>query len=220
MHRSAVPALVAIATVTVLLIGALAVPLEVRNSAPFGFNLTLDAERGIAVTGRRVVPNYPNFNRVDLDLRSYTMGDAYDLTLYIQPDERGATPIRTIPLTIPASQIYHRKAPFAVPFTTVRFPPIANSAGQPYEVWVERGTRNRDDVIAVWSFKTYSRVTGRLVLGALLNHPAGTAAPGAVGAVLTLLLLGFVAAVGWLMGGLTAYALRWNHGSPGRPASR
>ncbi len=220
MRPGAVAALVAIVAVAVLLIGALAVPFEVRNSAPFGFNLTLDAERGIAVTGRQVVPNYPNFNRVDLDLRAYTMGDSYDLTLYIRPDEPGASPIRTIPLTVPASQIFHRKAPFASPFTTVRFPPIADSAGQAYEVWVERGTRNRDDVVAVWSFKTYSQVTGRVVLGALLSHPAGTAAPSAVRVGLALLLLGFVATFGWLMAGLTAYALRWNRGSQRRPASR
>lgn len=213
IRSGTVAALVGVVAATVLLIGALAVPFEARNSAPFGFNLTLDAERGIAVPGRRVVPNYPNFNRVDLDLRSYTVGDSYDLTLYIRPDKPDATPIRTIPLTVPVSQIYHRKAPFGIPFTTVRFPPIVDSAGQPYYLWVERGVRNRDDVVTVWSFKTYSRVTGRVVLGALLDHPVGTAAPTAVRAALAILLLGFVAAFGWLMAGLTAYALQWNRGS-------
>ncbi len=213
MRPGPLAVLVAITSVAVLLIGALAVPFEARNSAPFGFNLTLDAERGIAVTGRQVVPNYPNFNRVDLDLRSYTASGSYDLTVYIRPDEPDAAPIRTIPLTVPASQIYHRKAPFGTPFTTVRFPPIADAAGQPYYLWVERGMRNRDDVVTVWSIKTYSRVTGRAVLEALLNHPVGEAAPAAVRAALAILLLGFVVVSGWLMAGLTAYALRWNRGS-------
>lgn len=217
--RRNVPIAVAITAVAVLIVGSLVVPLEVRNSAPFGFNLTLDAERAIAVTGRRITPNYPNFNRVDLDLRSYTVSDSYDITVYVRPDRRDAAPIRTVALTIPASEIQHRKAPFASPFTTVRFPPIANSAGRPYEVWIERGTRNRDDVLALWSIKAYSRVTGSSVLAALLSNPAGDGVPSLTRVALALLLIAFVATFGWLMASLTAHALRGHNRSPGQPVS-
>ena len=82
-----------------------------------------------------------------------------------------------------------------------------DSAGKRYEVWVERGPRNRDDIVTIWSIKTYSRVTGRDVLGALLDDPPGTAAAGLVRVVLIVLLVGLVGAFGWLLAGVVALVI-------------
>ena len=186
---------------------ALLVPVEVRHSAPFGFSLTLDAERGIAVRGGFVTANYPDFNRLDLDLRAYDVDAEYDLTVHVRPDQAGAPDVRTIALSLPGERIRHDKAPFADPFVTLRFPPIADSVGRRYYVWVEAGPRNRDDVLALWSIKSYSRVTGREVLAAYLADPPGDAAPDLVRAIIVSLLLGLVASFGWLVGALTSLAV-------------
>jgi hypothetical protein len=188
------------AAAALLLAGfALLAPVEARHSAPFGFSLTLDPERGIAVRGGFVTANYPNFNRLDLDLRAYQPQATYDLTIHVRPDRAGAADVRTIHLSLRGERIRHDKAPFADPFLTVRFPPIAESAGRRYYVWVDPGPRNRDNVVTLWSLKSYSRVTGRAVLGALLDNPPGDAPLGLARTVLSAMLLGLVAAFGWLM---------------------
>lgn len=177
-------------------------PWQVRHSAPFGFNLSLDAERGLAVRGASILPNYPNFDRLDLDLRAYTPGADYDLTVQIRPAEPGAGPIRSIPLPLPAERIWHDKGPFADPFVTLRFPPISDAASQSYYVWVDSGPRNRDDVVALWSVKSYSRVTGYQILRAALDRAPGPPAPAWRQAAVGITLLGLIAAFGWLLAAL------------------
>ena len=198
---------VGIAAAAAVVAGGLLAPLEVRHSAPFGFRLTIDPERAIAVRGGFVAPNYPNFNRVDLDLRAYDLDAHFDLTVHVRPAEPGAADVRVVPVSLPGDRIRHDKATFADPFVTVRFAPIADSAGRPYYVWVEAGPRNRDDVVTLWSIKSYSRVTGRAVLAAYLADPPGDASSAVVRAVLVSLLLGLVGAFGWLMAALTGAAL-------------
>ena len=207
---------VGILAALVLLGAALWAPIEVRHSAPFGFNLTFDADRRIAVRGGSVTPNYPDFNRLDLDLRAYDLSATYDLTIHVRPDLAGATDLRTVSLSLSGERIRHDKAPFADPFVTVRFAPIANSAGRRYYVWVEPGPRNRDDVVTLWSIKSYSRSTGRAVLTALLRDPPGDGAPVLVRSALATLLLGLVAAFGWLMAAVTGLA--FPGGGDPRPA--
>ncbi|HEV2108306.1 MAG TPA: hypothetical protein VGR16_08595 [Thermomicrobiales bacterium] len=187
-----------IAVVGALLALALAMPVEVRHSAPFGFRQTLDRTRGIAVDGIAIESNYPNFNRVDLDLRAYTEEEQYDLTVTIRPVQEGAEPIRTVHINRPFDAIRVEKGALANPFTTVRFEPIADSEGKAYYVWVELGPRNDDAVVALWSVKSYSRVRGAEVLAALAeglpggaNLPARLALGGA--------MLVFVVAAGVLI---------------------
>ena len=189
----------AILSVGLILAGALIVPVEVRHSAPFGFRLTLDPDRGIAVTGVTVTPNYPNFHRVDLDLRAYTPGERYDVTVYVQEvpkpvpaaaeGEEGDTggeaspvqpttpaaggPLRTVRLGLDQDRIAPEKGAFADPFVSVRFDPIEDSAGKAYYVWVDTGASNDDAVLTVWSVKSYSRVPGRAALAAFLADPPG-----------------------------------------------
>lgn len=207
MSRSALPALaVGAVAAAVLLVAALLAPFDARHSAPFGFSQTLDSRRGIAVPGGFVDPNYPDFNRLDLDLRAYHPEADYDLTLHVRPDREGADDVRTVRLSLPGTAIRHDKPPFANPFRTVRFRPIANSAGRRYYVWIEAGPRNRDDVVTLWSIKSYSRVTGRAVLASFLADPPGDAAPRLMRTGLIALLLGLVVVFGWLLTAVTASA--------------
>ena len=199
---------IGLAAMLILVGVALFVPLEVRHTAPFGFRRTLDGDRGIAVTSTRVTPNYPDFNRIDLDLRAYTVAARYDLTVTIQPAGRGAAPLRSIPLGIAGVAIRHNKGPLADPFVTLRFEPIAESAGRAYDVLVQTGPRNRDDIVTLWSVKTYSAVSGREVLIAFVEDAPGTAAARLIRVALVVLLVGFVAAVGWLCLGLAAFLPR------------
>ena len=216
MNRQAIAALLTgVATAVAILVGALVVPIEVRNSAPYGFSLTVDFERRIAVRGGTIEANYPNLNRLDLDLRAYTPRSEYDLIIHVRPDRRGAPDVRTIPLHIAGSRIHHDKGAFADPFVSVHFPPIADSAGQRYYVYVETGPRNRDDVVAVWSIKSYSRASGWSVLAAFIDAGVGGGSAVFARAMTIALLLGFVGACGWLLGATTWLALattgrRWH----------
>ena len=208
MRSPKVPALlVGLGAAVAMLAGSLFLPYEVRNSAPYGFSLTVDFERAIAVRGGPIQVNYPNLNRLDLDLRAYTSRAEYDLTVHLRPEGGGNADLRTIPLHITGSRIWHDKAPFADPFVTVRFPPIAASAGQRYYVYVESGPRNRDDVLAVWSIKSYSRVTGQHVVAAFVESNVGTSNDAVVRTLTTALVIAFVAGCGWLMGAATWLAL-------------
>ena len=186
-----------------LVLGAtLVVPVDVRHSAPFGFRLTLDPDRAIAVTGATVTPNYPNFHRVDLDLRSYTPDERYDLTVYVQEVPLPATgeegegdaapepvpapapgPSRTVRLGLDHEDIAAEKGAFADPFVSVRFDPIEESSGRAYYVWVDSGASNDDAVLTVWSVKSYSRVAGYTVLAAFLADPPGDV-PGWAGRII------------------------------------
>jgi hypothetical protein len=191
--------IVGLLTALVLTAASLFIPVEVRHSAPFGFSQTLDARRGIAVNGGRITANYPNFNRIDLDLRAYTWPDAFDLTVHVRPDVAGAADVRTIPLGISPSRIPDQKATFDDPFVTIRFDPIADSAGKRYYVWIETGPRNREDILALWSIKSYSRVEGRDVIEAMLAEAPGQAAPALTRVALIVLMLLLVGTVGWLV---------------------
>ncbi len=206
-RRPLLPLGVGVVGALLLAAAALLLPFDVRNSATAGYNPTLDPKRGIAVTGRRIAINYPNLHRIDLDLRAYTRAPRYDLRIHIRRAAPGASDVRVIPLGVAGDDIWHEKGDFADPFTKLHFEPIVDSAGKRYEVWVERGPRNRDDIVTIWSIKTYSRVTGRDVLGALLDNPPGTAAAGFVRVVLIVLLVGVVGAFGWLLGGVVALVI-------------
>lgn len=140
--------------------GMLLLPIHVRHSAKYGFTKTVDFDRGIGVNGGYVSPNYDNFDRLDLDFRSYTPGQVYDVRLHVRETGTVGEPIRTVSLSLPSDTVEHRKAPLANPFTTVSFDPIPDSAGRIYYVWIERGPRNRDANIALWSIKSYSRMHG------------------------------------------------------------
>jgi hypothetical protein len=179
---------------------------EVRHSAPYGFSKTIDFDRLIAVRGGYVTPNYDDFNRLDLDLRAYVPGATYDLTIHIRPNVPGAADVRTIRLDLPASRISDQKGTFEDPFLTVRFPEIDNSAGQTYYVWVEPGIRNRDEVVALWSIKSYSRVPARQVVWAFVNEAPGGAGREVVRLALILLLGGLVFSTGWFLSRIVAAA--------------
>jgi len=208
MTRVRIAALIGLVAATVLVLGAMFVPIELRHSAPFGFNVTFDRERGIAVRGGVVSPNYDSFNRVDLDLRAYQPNTTYDLTLHVRRSHARGADLRTIPFRLSSSEIWHNKAAFDNPFHTVRFPPIVNSAGRDYYVWVERGPGNRDDVLAVWSIKSYSSGTGRDALMAFLNNPPGDRAERVAQLAIWLAISAFVVTFAMLMASLVALALQ------------
>lgn len=163
----------AAAVCVLLVLAVLFVPLEVRHSAPFGVVQTLDTERSVAVSGARFQATYDNFDRVDLDLRAYTSneaGDRIDLILHVRGDQEGAGVLRSVPFTVSGWQIADRKPAFDDVFTTVRFDPIDDSAGHEYYIWVERGPRNTDDVVTLWSFKAYSTVTAGTVFASFVEQ--------------------------------------------------
>lgn len=191
--------LIGIGTFCALLGAALFWRVEVRHSSPYGFSKTIDFDRGIAVPGGYVTANYPNFDRVDLDLRAYDDAATYDLTVHIRPAKAGATDVRVIDLDLPGSKIFHRKPAFGNPFLTVRFPAIANSQGQTYYVWLERGARNRENVVTVWSIKSYSTVPARTVARATLDRLGNAWGIGGLRTVAVLSALGVAAAASWAM---------------------
>ena len=190
----------AAATLVAVAVAAAFWPVEVRHSAPFGFSLTFDARRAIAVRGGYVTANYDDFNRLDLDLRSYTAGERFDLTVHVRPAGPDAPDVRTITLAVDASEIWHQKSVFGDPFVTVRFDPIPDSSGTRYFVWVEAGPRNRDAIWTLWSIKSYSRVPAREVLAALVDAPPEPLGHAAGRVVLILLTGGTIATAAWLLG--------------------
>lgn len=172
---------------------------DIRHSAPFGFSKTIDFDRLIAVSGGYVAPNYNGFNRVDLDLRAYDAGAVYDLTVHIRPAEPGALDIRTIAADLPSTRIFNSKSTWTNPYITIRFPPIADSAGKNYYVWVEPGIRNRDQVVALWSIKSYSRARAWTVLAAFVRDVPGGNLKLIVKYALVLGLAAFAGVIGWLL---------------------
>ncbi|MEA2525551.1 MAG: hypothetical protein QOF73_2778 [Thermomicrobiales bacterium] len=181
--------------------------IEVRHSAPFGFSKTIDFARLIAVRGGYVSPNYNNFDRLDLDLRAYAPGAVYDLTIHIRPAVPGAADIRTLRFSLPYARISHQKSTFGDPFLTVRFPAIADSAGRTYYVWVEPGIRNRDQVVALWSIKSYSHVRAWSVVAAFVDEAPKGRMGGAVRVALFLLLGALVISSGWCLSRLVAASM-------------
>jgi hypothetical protein len=182
-----------------LIAGSLNRPVEVRHSAPYGFSQTLDPDRLIAVRGGYINPNYDDFNRLDLDLRAYSWQERYDLTVHVRPAEPGVADLRTIPLSVSTERIWYQKEAFENPFVTVRFPPIKESAGRRFYVWVEGGPRNRDAIWTLWSIKSYSKVSGYRVLSAWLDAPPEPLGEGPGRLALILLIVGSVLAAAWLV---------------------
>lgn len=169
MNRGTAALGIALVTTGIILAVALLIPIEIRHTAPFGFRQTLDRSRGIAVNGVTVTSNYANFNRIDLDLRAYTEQERYDFIVRIRPLTEDAEAVRSVRITRPYDEIAVNKAALADPFSTVRFDPIADSSGKSYYVWVERGPRNQDDIVALWSVKSYSRLRGTAALTAFIT---------------------------------------------------
>ncbi len=201
-------------------LAGLFVPCEVRHSAPFGFRPTFDRQRGIAVSGGFISPNYPNLDRLDLDLRAYTREVRYDLTIHLRPDAPGAQDIRTVVLSVPGSRIWHIKTPMANPFLSVGFPPVTESSGRRYYVWIEPGPKHQDDVVTMWSIKSYSHVPAGDVLAAFLREaPGGRFAP-IIRTALATLLICVVIGVGWLVGALAAAVRSLSRSAAGDAASR
>jgi hypothetical protein len=205
LSRRAIP--LGIGLVMLVSLVGLFIPCEVRHSAPFGFRPTFDRPRGIAVPGGFISPNYPNLDRLDLDIRAYSREDRYDLTIHLRPDAPGAPDVRTMVLSVPGHQIWHVKTPLANPFVSVRFPPISESSGRRYYVWIEPGPKHRDDVVTMWSIKSYSHVPVKDVLAAFLREAPGLGpyAP-MLRTMLATLMLCMVIGVGWLLGALATMA--------------
>lgn len=167
--------------VTVVLIGVVVaalmwvaivlVPVGVRHSAPFGTVQTVDFSRSIAVLGGEVRPNYPSFDRIDLDLRAYSdrvPGGRYDFVLNLQTVEEPRV-VRRVAFSVAADRIPASRSAFSTALTTVRFDPIPDSAGQAYYVSLERGPRNADDIVTLWGIQTYSTASVRDVLDAAID---------------------------------------------------
>ena len=223
--KRALLSLFAIGTVIALVVAVLYLRVEVRHGAKYGFSKTIDQDRAIAVPGGYVTANYPNFNRLDLDLRAYDVDATYDLTLHVRATN-SERDIRTIRFSVRGRDVFHRKGAFANPFLTVRFDPIAESTGETYYVWLERGPRNRDDVITVWSIKSYSRVNTSDVVSAMLHRANAAwdmgAMRGTMAVVACLLFAGAALTLAALISGGTAApiradggkGLRWREHSP------
>ena len=197
---------IAVAVAGGLVLAALAgllVPIEVRNSEPFGRSSTFDRPRSIAVRGGYITPNYDNLQRVDLDLRAYSVAARYDLTVHVRPTGAESEEARSVSLSLDTAAIWHQKEAFADPYVTVRFPPMEESAGQRFYVWVEAGPRNRDDIWTLWSIKSFSRVRAGDVLAALIDAPPEPIQAGG-GVVLILLIVGTVGSTVWLTAVLAA----------------
>ena len=226
MSRSqALLTLIAIGTFCALVVAVFTLRVEVRHGAVYGFSKTIDQDRAIAVPGGYVTANYPNFNRLELDLRAYNADATYDLTLHVRATN-SEHDIRTIRFSVRGQDVFHRKGAFANPFYSVRFDPIAESTGATYYVWLERGPRNQDDVITIWSIKSYSRVNTWDVVSAMLHRANAAWDMGAsrvmLGVAACLLFAGAAMTLATLMLGGTAKqtrvdsgkGLRWREHSP------
>ena len=106
---------IAVAVAGGLVLAALAgllVPIEVRNSEPFGRSSTFDRPRSIAVRGGYITPNYDNLQRVDLDLRAYSVAARYDLTVHVRPTGAESEEARSVSLSLDTAAIWHQKEAF------------------------------------------------------------------------------------------------------------
>jgi hypothetical protein len=128
--------------------------------------------------------------------------------------------VRTIPLQVTAEEIWHQKPTFADAFVTVRFPPIADSAGKRYYVWIDPGPRNRDEVVTLWSIKSYSRGTGADAVAAFLSDPPGNGGERWARIGLVVVMAGVVVAFGVLMAALVGFVLPADGSRPGGLADR
>ena len=164
----AISILAGLAAMAIMVIAVLVVPINVRHAAPFGSVQTVDFNRSIAVLGGEVRPNYPDFDRVGLDLRAYSdpvPGDRYDFVLTVQSLDRSEV-LRQVAFSVPRSRISASRSAFADNYVPVAFDRIPDSAGQTFYVSIERGPRNADDVVTLWGIQSFSTVTAADVLSA------------------------------------------------------
>lgn len=208
-----------LAAVILLLWAATAVPFDVRHGAAYGFSKTIDFDRSLAVKGGYVVSDYPDFARVDLDLRSYSPDARYDLAVHIRSADAGTSDVRTVLLDVGGYRIPSAKGSFTDPFVAVRFQPMRDSAGRVYYVWVDSGPRNRDDVVALWSVKSYSRMTAATMVRALLNGGGDGAADADAVGLLSLAIASLVVVCA-LLGRLICDAVAARSTSEGMEAER
>src|SRR5262249_3363148 len=73
-------------------------------------------------------------------------------------------------LSVDSDDIWFRKGTWQNPFLSLRFDPIQDSAGKTYYVWVERGPSDANDVLALWSMKSYSKVPAIDVVRAFMRE--------------------------------------------------
>ena len=209
----------------IVLVVLVLVPVSVRHSAPFGSVQTVDFSRSIAVMGGEITPNYPGFDRVDLDLRAYGDGapdDRYDFVLRLQTVDEPRV-IRRVAFSVAADRIPATRSAFAPISTAVEFDPIADSAGQTYYVSIERGARNADDIVTLWGIRSYSTVSVPDVLlaameGYRLGFSPGTDRKVILAAAFLTILAGSVSAAA--VAGATWPARSQPVGGRDRPASR
>lgn len=171
--------LAGLAFLSLTAVAAVAIRVDVRHAAPFGSVQTVDFDRGLAVLGGEVTPNYPDFSRIDLDLRAYgdrIPDDRFDFVLSVRSvtDRRV---VRRVAFSVDSTRIDADRSAFAPLSATVRFAPIVDSAGTTYQVLVERGPRNGDDVVTLWGIRTYSALRPVDLLGWASNE-YGVMVPG------------------------------------------
>ena len=199
--------------VAAITVAMLVAPFSIRHNAPLGVSRTIDSGRGIAVRGGYVTPNYDEFDRLDLDIRAYDLDATYDFVVHVRPSGPDAPDVRTIALSLDRDDVWHEKGAFRNPYTTVRFPPISNAAGQRYYVWVETGPRNRDDIWTLWRIKSYSTVSGWQVVRSWVESAPPPLGKWPGGVTIVLLLIAAVGCLAWL------FAELLRHG-PGSRSSR
>ncbi len=163
--------LAGLAVVAFLVIAGLVVPISVRHAAPFGSVQTVDFNRSIAVLGGQVRPNYPNFDRVGLDLRAYSVpapDDRYDFVLTVQSLDRPEV-VRRVGFSVPRDRIAASRSAFSDTYLPVAFERIPDSAGETFYVSIERGPRNADDVVTLWGIQSFSTLRAADVLLAAVD---------------------------------------------------
>ncbi len=190
--------LAGLALLAILVIAALVVPISVRHSAPFGSVQTVDFDRGIAVLGGEVRPNYPDFDRVGLDLRAYSVAmpdDRYDFVLTVQSLDRPEV-VRRVDFSVPEDRIASSRSAFSNNYLPVAFDRIPDSTGERFYVSLERGPRNADDVVTLWGIQSFSTVTAANVLSAAAHGYRIGFAPATDRAILVLLMALSLAGIG------------------------
>ena len=213
-RRTTFSLLVGLTLAAVTFVAVLVVPISIRHAAPFGSVQTVDFNRSIAILGGDVTANYPDFDRVDLDLRGYgdrVPDDQYDFVLTLQSLDRPEI-VRSVSFSVPRDRIAASRSAFAANYTSVSFDRIADSAGETYYLSLERGPRNADDVVTLWGIQSFSTVTAIDVLRAAADgYPIGLD-PGANRAILVLLMALTLVGGTALVGTIVAASLREANG--------
>ena len=215
----AVSILAGLAVVATMVIAVLVVPITVRHAAPFGSVQTVDFNRSIAVLGGEVRPNYPDFDRVGLDLRAYSdlvPGDRYDFVLTVQSLDRPEV-IRRVDFSVSRNRIAASRSAFSGNYLPVAFDRIPDSAGQTFYVSIERGPRNADDIVTLWGIQSFSTVTAADVISAAANGYRIGFAPETDRTILLLLMALTLVGTGFVTA--ATLAASWAEKFRGRPST-